>query len=526
MSHVQLFDSTLRDGAQGAHISFSTEDKLNIIRILDDLGLDFIEAGNPFAGPAERAFFERARSLSLKHAKLVAFGSTRRKNCTAEQDANLNSLLDAQTEYVAIFGKSHIFHVTDVLGVSRAENLAMIGESVAYLTAQGRKVIFDAEHFFDGFLTDGDYALAALDAAAQNGAVTLCLCDTNGGMFPDQITEIVKTVKGRYPNLTVAIHCHNDGDLAVADSIAAVLAGASQVQGTFLGFGERCGNANLVSILSNLQLKRGYQCIPAENLPRLYEAAHAVADIANTSVPRNQPYVGNAAFAHKAGMHADGVLKSHASFEHISPEAVGNHRKLLLSELSGKSVVFEKLKNDFPYLDKNHPAVGKIAEALKERAAQGYSFESAEASFILLAKRILGDYRSSFDLVSFKLINEQPAVEGIAASAIVKIRVNGITKLSAADGIGPVNAMDLALRQALQEFYPEIARVSLSDYKVRVLNARATASLVRVLITSSDGKNTWTTVGVSEDVIQASWIALTDSIDYALMQSERTANHS
>lgn len=519
MTNIQLFDSTLRDGAQGAHISFSVEDKLNIIRILDELGLDFIEAGNPFASPAEGTFFRRARELSLSHAKLVAFGSTRRKNSTPEEDANLKSLLDAGTEYVAIFGKSHIFHVTDVLGVSREENLAMIGESVAYLTSAGKKVIFDAEHFFDGYETDPDYALAALSAAAEHGAVTLCLCDTNGGMFPDRIGEIVTKVKALYPALTVAIHCHNDGDMAVADSIAAVLAGATQVQGTFLGFGERCGNANLVSILSNLQLKRGYACIPAENLPKVYEAAHAVADIANTSVPRNQPYVGNSAFAHKAGMHADGVLKSHISFEHVDPARIGNHRKLLLSELSGKSVIFEKLKNYFPHLEKGDPAVGKVAEALKERAAEGYSFESAEASFVLMAKRILGEYRSSFDLISFKIINEQPAIEGVAASAIIKVRVNGATKLSAADGIGPVNAMDLGLRKALEEFYPEIAAVSLQDYKVRVLNAKATASLVRVLITSTNGKESWTTVGVSEDIIQASWIALTDSIDYALMQT-------
>lgn len=516
---LQIFDSTLRDGAQGANISFSVDDKLKVIGALDALGVDFIEAGNPFSNPAEMQFFQRIAGLKLRHAKIVAFGSTRRKGVDPAEDGNLKSLLAAGTEYVAIFGKSHIRHATDVLKATPEENLEMIYDSVRFLSSQGKQVIFDAEHFFDGYKTDETYAMAALARAAEAGAYCLCLCDTNGGIFPDEAYRITRAVCERFPDVIVAIHCHNDGGLAVADSIEAVKAGAKQVQGTFLGFGERCGNTNLSTVICNLQLKRGYECIPPENLKDVYGCAMAIAETANTAVPDNQPYIGMNAFAHKAGMHADGVLKYSSSFEHIDPAIIGNKRKFLLSEISGKSAIYDKLKSYFPSLDKNGREMGEIVAALKERALAGYQYEAAEASFVLLVEKILGKYTNSFDLISYKIINEQPAIEGKVASAIVKIRVNGVTKIAASDGEGPVHAMDLALRAALADFYPEIARISLTDFKVRVLDsAKATAAKVRVLITTADSADSWTTVGVSEDVIEASWIALTDSIDYMLMR--------
>lgn len=522
MQKLQIFDSTLRDGAQGANISFSVDDKIKIIETLDKLGVDFIEAGNPYSNPAEMQFFQRVSGMKLEHAAIVAFGSTRRKGVSAEEDANLASLIAANTEYVAIFGKSHIRHATDVLKATPEENIAMIGESVRFLASRGKKVIFDAEHFFDGYKTDPAYAMQALSAAFEAGAYCLCLCDTNGGIFPDEAYEITKKVTDTFPDTVVAIHCHNDGGLAVADSVEAVKAGARQVQGTFLGFGERCGNTNLVTVICNLQLKRGYECIPAANMPRIYESAMAIAETANVAIPQNQPYVGMNAFAHKAGMHADGVLKYSSSFEHVDPEAIGNKRKFLLSEISGKSAIYEKLKKYFPSLDKNGKEMGEIVNALKERALSGYQYEAAEASFVLLVEKILGKYKSSFDLINYKIINEQPAIEGKVASAIVKIRVRGEAKITASDGEGPVHAMDLALRSALADFYPAIAGVSLIDYKVRVLDSdKATAAKVRVLITSADRTDSWTTVGVSEDIIEASWIALTDSIDYALLRRER-----
>ena len=516
---LQIFDSTLRDGAQGANISFSVEDKVKVIEELDKLGVDFIEAGNPYSNPAEMQFFQRIRGMKLQNAQIVAFGSTRRKGVSAAEDANLKSLLAAGTDYVAIFGKSHIRHATDVLKATPEENLEMIYDSVRFLASQGKQVIFDAEHFFDGYKADEGYAMAALARAAEAGAYCLCLCDTNGGIFPDEAYRITRAVCERFPEVIVAIHCHNDGGLAVADSIEAVKAGAKQVQGTFLGFGERCGNTNLSTVICNLQLKRGYECIPPENLKDVYGCAMAIAETANTAVPDNQPYIGMNAFAHKAGMHADGVLKYSSSFEHIDPAIIGNKRKFLLSEISGKSAIYDKLKSYFPSLDKNGREMGEIVAALKERALAGYQYEAAEASFVLLVEKILGKYTNSFDLISYKIINEQPAIEGKVASAIVKIRVNGVTKIAASDGEGPVHAMDLALRAALADFYPEIARISLTDFKVRVLDsAKATAAKVRVLITTADSADSWTTVGVSEDVIEASWIALTDSIDYMLMR--------
>lgn len=519
MKKLEIFDSTLRDGAQSSGISFSADDKLNIIKILDELGVAYIEAGNPFASAGEREFFKTASKLKLKRSKLVAFGSTRRKNANCREDGNLNCILESGAPAAAIFGKSWDMHVTDVLGATLEENLEMIESSVKYLKDGGMEVIFDAEHFFDGYKRNPEYALSTLKAACRGGADCLSLCDTNGGMFPVEIYDAVRAVKSALPGAKIAIHCHNDGGLAVANSIAATEAGAESVQGTLLGFGERCGNANLSTIIGDLQLKRDCECIPAQNLKNLYQTAVKLADIANITIPKGEPYIGTSAFAHKAGMHADGVLKSSSSFEHIDPETVGNHRKFLLSEMSGKSAIINKISSRFPHLKKDSPEMNKITDALKGLEQSGYQFEAAEASFILTVKKILGEYKPAFELVNFKCINEQPAIEGKVASAILKIRVDGVTKITASDGEGPVHAIDLALRNALSDFYPEIKKISLKDYKVRVLDSKeATAAKVRVLITSTDGKDIWTTVGVSDDIIQASWTALTDSIEYSLLK--------
>ena len=518
MKKIAIFDSTLRDGAQGIGISFSGDDKLNIIRVLDNLGIAYIEAGNPHSSAAEAEFFAKLTKVKLKNSKIVAFGSTRRKNIDCKDDKNLQTLLAANTSAVAIFGKSSCLHVSEVIKTTLDENLKMIEESVRFLKEHGREVIYDAEHFFDGYVLNADYALKTLAAAVSGGADQICLCDTNGGMFPNQTAQIFEVAKKTFPNAEFSIHCHNDSGLAVANSIAAVEQGAISVQGTFLGFGERCGNANLSTIIANLQLKAGYNCIPLKNLPLLYESAVKIAEISNISIEKNQPYIGAAAFAHKAGMHADGVLKVSSSFEHIDPELIGNKRRLLLSEMSGKSAVYSIIKDYFPELDKNSADMDSIIAELKRLAILGYQFEAAEASFALRAHKLLKEFQPPFELINLKTISEQPVIDGAYASAILKIKVNGQTRITASDGEGPVNALDLSLRRALADFYPQIEKVSLKDYKVRVIDSeRATGARTRVLITSTDGESIWTTVGVSVDIIQASWIALCDSIEYYLM---------
>ena len=516
---IQIYDSTLRDGAQGENISFSVEDKINITLALDKLGVDFIEAGNPGSNPKDLAFFDKIANYKLEKSKLVAFGSTRRKNIFAGDDSNVKSLLLANTEYIAIFGKSWDLHATKILNVSLEENLAMVKDTIEYLCQMGKKVVFDAEHFFDGYKNNPSYAMEVLSYAVNAGAVTLCLCDTNGGSFPNEITEIVKEVKKTFPNVDIGIHAHNDNGLGVANSINAVLSGARQVQGTLVGFGERCGNANLSTIISNLQIKLGYPCLPEGNITDLTSTTLKVADISNVTLSNTMPYVGASAFTHKAGMHADGVLKSSVSFEHINPEEVGNTRRFLLSEIAGKAAIVKKVKRYFPELNKDSQEIAKIAARLKELELQGYSFESAEASFIIEVMMILNKFKPSFELISFKAINEQPHIEGNFATAVIKVRVGEKTEVCASEGDGPVNALDKALRLALSVFYPEIEDVKLVDYKVRVIQKNstdATASQVRVLITSTDGESIWSTVGVSVDIIEASWKALVDSIEYKL----------
>ena len=516
---IMIFDSTLRDGAQAEGISFTVEDKIKIARALDDLGVDYIEAGNPGSNPKDLAFFTHfAKEDSLKNAKLIAFGSTRRKGITAAEDNNVNAMLEADTEAICIFGKSWDFHVTEILRAELDENLAMIRDTISFFKERGKEAIFDAEHFFDGYKRNPKYAMASLTAAMEGGADALVLCDTNGGCFPAEIFEIVKKVTAKF-SMPIGIHTHNDCEMAVANSIMAVEAGATHVQGTFTGFGERCGNANLSAIIPSLQLKKGYDCVFPEAMQNLTTVARYISEIANISHNERAAYTGQTAFAHKGGMHIDAVSKAAESFEHINPAAVGNERKYLMSEVAGRSLLLTKIQQVNPSLLKDSPETVAIIQELKELEQKGYQFEGAESSFDLYIRKQLGKYKPLFELVNFKTIGEQPHLEGLGASAVIKITVNGETEITAAEGNGPVNALDKALRKALEKFYPELSKVQLTDYKVRVLDSTsATASRVRVLIESSDGKDSWTTVGVSTDIIEASWLALVDSIEYKLIQ--------
>jgi len=516
--NVEIFDSTLRDGAQGEGISFSVQDKLNIVKALDDFGVDYIEAGNPFSNPKDTAFFEQVRGLRLKNAKLCAFGSTCRKGVGPCDDENVAALLKADTETVTVFGKAWDLHVTEILRVTLDENFDIVESTVRFLKQNNREVIFDAEHFFDGYAVNPDYALEVLKAAKRGGADLLCLCDTNGGTAPLALYDVVKRVCGAFADMHVAIHCHNDSGCAVANSLLAVEAGAMQVQGTFIGFGERCGNADLSAVIANLKLKRGYE-MPNIKIESLSETAIRIAEIANLNIPGDKPFIGKSAFAHKGGMHIDGVSKLSISFEHIDPALVGNRRRFLTSEVSGRTTVLEKAARLAPELKKDSPETAQIVEKLKELESNGYQFEAADASFELLILKLLGRYQPYFSLIQYKTTGDYPVSEGAtSAYAMIQIRVDGKTETAASTGNGPVNALDLALRKALSVFYPQLAKVHLTDYKVRVLGDRdATAAKVRVLIESSDGEQVWTTVGVATDIIEASWIALVDSLEYKLI---------
>lgn len=514
--NVELFDSTLRDGAQGEGIAFSIEDKIKITCALDKLGIDYIEAGNPGSNPKDMAFFERAADMGLR-AKLVAFGSTCRKHTAPEEDANLAAILSAKTPAVCIFGKCWDFQATEILGITLEENLRLIEESCRYLKSHGKEVLFDAEHYFDGFLANQAYALDGVAAAVRGGADCVCLCDTRGGCFPFQIEQMTKETCGAFPGVRFAIHPHNDVGCAVANAVGGVRGGAVQVQGTYLGFGERCGNAALCAVIPALQLKLGYALIPAENMPKLMPTANQIAEIANTSIKKNEPFVGRSAFTHKAGMHADGVLKNPKSFEHIDPESVGNQRRVLMSEMSGRTAAYSKIKTIAPLLSRESDEVAEIIAELKQKERDGYQYEGADASFEMLVRRKLGLFESSFQLVSYKIMDELPYDDDCSSTVTIKVRVGGKLEIAAAEGDGPVNALDKALRTALSVFYPVLDTVKLIDYKVRVMEPQdATAATVRVLITTSDGNEIWSTVGVSTDIIEASWFALVDSIEYKL----------
>lgn len=518
MGPVTIFDSTLRDGAQGTGVAFSLEDKLQAVRLLDQIGIQYIEAGNPGSNPKDVEFFQRVAKMTLKNAKLVSFGSTRRKDLRPEEDENLAAILAAQTLCCCVFGKCWKFHVDRVLETSYEENFRMIEESCRFLKSHGREVIFDAEHFFDGWKDDKAFAWEALRAAVRGGADMVCLCDTNGGAFPKDVEKIVKEVVAKLP-IPVAVHFHEDCGMATANSVISVMAGASQVQGTLLGFGERCGNANLATIIPDLQVKLGIPCIPQDELMHLTQRARELASIANMDLPAGMPYVGENAFAHKAGMHAAGVLKSPRSFEHVDPYLVGNARRFPASEMSGRAVVLEKVKGIFPTVRLDSQEARSLLGELKELESRGYQFEGADASFQLLVRKRLKPFAPFFELLYYHIYTDYSDGKDRGASATVKVRVGGEIQLMAAEGNGPVNALDQALRKALEVFYPVLSQVKLTDHKVRVLDSKsATAAGVRVLITSTDGEDTFTTVGVSEDVVAASWKALEDSMEYLLLK--------
>lgn len=524
MAEVLIYDTTLRDGTQGEGISLSVDDKLKIALRLDQFGVHYIEGGWPGSNPKDMEFFQRAKELPLTSSKITAFGSTRRQGISADQDENLRKLLESGVSTAAIFGKTWDFQVTHALNATLEENLAMIFDSVQFLKSHGLEVIFDAEHFFDGYKANPDYALETLKKAEEGGADWIVLCDTNGGTLPHEVETIVAAVH-RALTTPIGVHCHNDSECAVANTLAAVRAGARQVQGTMNGYGERCGNANLISIIPNLQLKLGYFCVKEEQLGSLTSLSRYIHEIANVVPPNNQPFVGMSAFAHKGGMHVSAILKCPETYEHLAPDRVGNHRRVLVSELSGQSNLLYKAQELNIDLDKSTPVSKRIIQKIKKMEHEGYQYEGAEASFELLLREELGEVPEFFALESLKILVEKTADSAINSMAIVKVRVFDEVIHAAAEGNGPVNALDNALRKALESFYPEIQDMQLTDYKVRVLDEKgATAAKVRVLIESSNGKKQWNTVGVSTNIIEASWQALCDSIRYLLLNTVATKN--
>jgi len=510
---VQLFDTTLRDGTQSEGLSLSVEDKLKIARLLDGFGIHFIEGGYPGSNPKDIEFFRRARQLGLKHAKLTAFGSTRRAGARTADDVNMRALIDAETPVVCIFGKSWLLHVTKILGTTAEENLAMVADSVRFLKGQDREVIYDAEHFFDGYRADPDYALATLRAAAEAGADWITLCDTNGGSLPSQITEMVAAVRRAVPT-PLGIHTHNDSDLAVANALAAVEAGCTQVQGTMNGWGERCGNANLISIVPALQLKMGHRCVPDERLARLTELSRTVSEIANIRPRAHAPYVGSSAFAHKGGAHVAAIEKITSSYEHIAPERVGNHRRIVVSELSGRGTV--RMRAGELGID----AVGSeraVVARIKDLENAGYQFEAAEGSFELLVRRGKAGYAPPFEVLDVVVISERRRGNSMFAEATVKLKVQEEIVHTVAEGTGPVHALDGAFHKALNGYFPILRHVRLVDYKVRILDPEAaTGAKTRVLIETARGEERWSTIGVSQNIIEASAEALADALELPL----------
>ena len=517
MARVDLYDTTLRDGSQGEGVNFSVQDKLAILRRLDDLGIDFIEGGYPLSNPKDAEFFQALQSVSLKNARVAAFGMTRKKGISAAEDTGLKALLAANTGLITIVGKTWDLHVHEVIGTTLEENLSMIADSVAYCKGQGREIFYDAEHFFDGWKANADYALETLKSAAAAGATTVILCDTNGGSLPLEVAAGVKAALAACPGVTLGIHCHNDCELAVANSIAAVEAGARQVQGTINGIGERCGNVDLISVAGVLGLKMGHEVLLADSLPRLTEVSRFVYETANLNFRPGQPFVGLSAFAHKGGMHTHAVSKLARSYEHIDPATVGNERRILVSELSGQSTIITKTARLSMAQDRE--LMRRILERVQDLEHAGYEFEAAEASFELLVRRTAGTYRPLFDLVSYRVNVEHGPTSSGVSEATVKVVSGGDTLHTVAEGDGPVNALDAALRKALVPVYPRLAEMALVDYKVRVVNGRdGTAARVRVILESKDGTDIWSTVGVSENIIEASWLALVDSIDYKVIK--------
>ena len=518
-SKIFIFDTTLRDGTQGEGISLSADDKLKIAQKLDSLGVNYIEGGNPGSNGKDIEFFQRVKSLKL-NAKLTAFGSTRRKNSIAEHDASLLRIIESGVPAATLVGKAWDFHVHIALQTTLEENLAMIQDSFAFLKRHSMEAMYDAEHFFDGYKNNPEYAIAALKSAQAGGADWLVLCDTNGGTLPNEIAEIVARVKTEL-NVPIGIHTHNDCELAVANTLAAVGAGATQVQGTINGYGERCGNANLCSIIPNLQLKMNYDCLPDNKISTLTNTARYISEIANVHMPVGQAYVGNAAFAHKGGIHVSAIMKDSKTYEHIQPELVGNKQRVLVSELAGQSNIIAKASALGLNINANNEKTKEIMDHIKELEHEGYQFEAADASLELLLRKAFGDWEPAFQVDSFKIHTENKN-DVIISEAIVKITVDGKQIYTVAEGNGPVNALDTALRKALVQHYPDIEHVHLTDYKVRVIDEKdATAAKVRVLIESTGKLNSWNTVGLSGNVIDASWAAIVDSFHYALISLEK-----
>jgi 2-isopropylmalate synthase len=521
MRKIEIYDTTLRDGAQSEEISFSVEDKLRITQKLDELGIHYIEGGYPGSNPRDAEYFKKASKLHLENSKLVAFGSTHKPKKKAAQDETMKALVEAGTPIITIFGKTWDFHVKEALRVSLPENLDIIYDSVAFLKKHSDKVFFDAEHFFDGYINNPKYAVKCLKAAQEAGADCLVLCDTNGGTITSSVKDVVKKMVRDFA-CPVGVHIHNDAECAVANSIVSVEAGAHQVQGTINGLGERCGNANLISIIPNVQLKLGLDCIGSEQLRKLREVSRFVNEIANLRHFKRQPYTGDSAFAHKGGMHVSAIQKRPETYEHIRPELVGNSQRVLISDLAGRSNILRKAEEFGIKLASDSVLIQDIVTRLKDLENQGFQFEGAEASFELLMKKSLGLHKKFFDLMGFRLIVEKRREgEEPISEATIMVKVGGHVEHTAATGHGPVNALDHALRKALDKFYPELKEVKLHDYKVRVLTAgKGTSARVRVLVESGDKENKWGTVGVSENIIEASYQALVDSIEYKLLKEE------
>lgn len=518
---IEIYDTTLRDGAQTEDVSFSVEDKLRITEKLDELGIHYIEGGWPGSNPKDVEYFKKVRRIPLDNARIVAFGSTHRPKHRVEDDANIKALLNSKTSAVCIVGKTWDFHVREALRITLEENIEIIHNSISYLKRYTDKVFFDAEHFFDGYRDSPEFSMKCLIAAQDAGADCVVLCDTNGGTLPDRIRTVTEMVV-KTLSVDVGIHAHNDSECAVANSIIAVQCGASHVQGTVNGLGERCGNANLCSVIPNLQLKLGLEVITAEQLRRLREVSRYINEIANLRHFKRQPFVGDSAFAHKGGIHVSAIIKRPETYEHIRPELVGNSQRVLISDLAGKSNILRKASEFGIRLDPDSPQVQEIVTELKELENQGFQFEGAEASFELLMKKALGLHKRFFDLIGFRVIVEKrKEKEESLSEATIMVKVGGHIEHTAAIGNGPVNAIDNALRKALEKFYPQLRDVKLHDYKVRVLTAgKGTSAKVRVLVESGDEDRRWGTVGVSENIIEASWQALVDSIEYKLLREE------
>ncbi len=514
---IFTFDTTLRDGTQGEAVSFTVEDKLSIAQKLDELGIDYIEGGWPGSNPKDKEFFAKAREVRFQHAKLTAFGSTRFAKNPVDRDPNVRQLVEAGTPAVAIFGKSWDLHTRRALGITEEENLVLISETVKYLKDHGREVVYDAEHFFDGYQSNPDFALRTLDAAKTAGADVLVLCDTNGGTLTGRLVEIVAEVRRRFDGV-LGIHCHNDSDVAVANTIAAVEQGATHVQGCMNGYGERCGNANLASVIANLELKLGHTTIGPEKLQQLTAVARFIAELANLPLRNDQPFVGHSAFAHKGGVHVSAVLREAATYEHIRPELIGNRQRVLLSDLSGRSNILYKLKQHG--LEKlGEDARRELLERIKHMEYQGYELEAAEGTFELLVREALHPGVHFFEVVGFEVKTKMTAHQDVQTEATVTLKAQDGVHSATATGHGPVNALDVCLRQCLSSLYPTLANVRLTDYKVRVLDAKkGTAAKVRVLIEWTDHRKSWATVGVSDNVIEASWRAMLDAIRLELMR--------